>query len=102
MAHCQVDKLHSPEEEKSVAADEKAIKALTYKSCKSRVDFLAAASVQDMDLQAQRTSGRLQVFQRVRGIGIGRIDENSHASGSRQQLTQKSQPLCRQLGREDI
>ena len=60
-------------------------------------------ALDDLDLQPHGASGRFHVSQRSLGVrGIARIDEHSHASGSRYQFTQKFQPFCRQLADEKI
>src|SRR5262249_8183106 len=70
---------------------------------KSGIDLSAGVVVVDLNLQSHRASSRIDLFQlSLGGRDIGRIGEHSDAGSPRDQLTQEFQPLCRQLGSENI
>ena len=103
MARRQVDQLDAPAAEKRVGADEQRVGTLTHKRCEGRIDLLAGAGAEDLDLQPHGASSRRGVFQRgLRSRSIGGIDEHANASCSGHQLAQDFQPLRHQLTREKI
>jgi hypothetical protein len=62
MARRQGGKLHPPTGEKGIEADEKCVGPLAHKTCEGRIDLLAVAGIEDLDLQSHRACCRFQVF----------------------------------------
>jgi hypothetical protein len=99
----QLDQLDAPPNEERRGRDEQGIGSLARHGLESRVDLAAGVGVEHLDLQPHGASSRFRVSQRgFRNRTISRIDEHSNASGLGHQLTQQLQPLCRQLGGEQI
>jgi len=95
--------LGTPDEEKCVAGDEKRIGPIARKLCESRIDLAGGAGVENLELKSEGGGSRFDLSQRRgRCRCIGRIDEHGNASGCGHQLTQQFQPLCHQLGSEEI
>src|SRR5262249_34216974 len=93
----------TPTDEEDVGTDEKRIGPLAHKSCEGRIDLAAGAGFENLNLQPHGAGSRLHVSQRGFGIdSICRIDEHGNASGCGHQLAQQLQPLCGQLGTENI
>src|SRR5262249_4164770 len=57
--------------EKSVRADEEGIDPLAHKGCKCGIDLAAAGSVEDLDLQPEGASSRLDLFLRALASNVG-------------------------------
>jgi hypothetical protein len=86
--------LDAPAAEKGVTAGEKCVRPLAHKRRESRIDLLAGADIEDLDLQPHGAGSRFHVSQcgfHIRSIGW--IDEHGNASRCRHQLTQDFQPL---------
>src|SRR5262249_15781551 len=54
--------LNPPAVEKSAGADEEGIGPFAHKRCKCGIDLAAVGSVEDLDLQPERTSSRFDLF----------------------------------------
>src|SRR5262249_10307162 len=82
---------------------EGAVGASANKGCKGRLDLAAAAGIVHLNLQPDGAGGRFRVSQRRLGNRrIGRIDEYGNPRGPGYQLAQEFQPLCSQLGRQEV
>jgi hypothetical protein len=88
--------------EQEAGADEKRVGPLARKRRESRVDFIAVAGVENLDLQAQGASGSFHLSQRRLGRGNGRVHEHGQLHRSRHQPAKQFEPLRRQLGRQEI
>src|SRR5262249_28833865 len=102
MACRQDGKLHSPAGEKYVAGAEKCVGKSIKKSCESRIDLVAGAGVEDIDLKSHSAGSRFDVSQRDFRQGGARIDEHSDTGDPRYQTDQKLQPFCGQLTADKI
>ena len=60
MARRQVDQLDTPVGEERTGADEERIGPLAHQGCEGRIDLAAAADVENLDLQPDGASSRLQ------------------------------------------
>ena len=88
---------------KGISAYEEGVGPLARKSCEGRIDFVAGAGVEDLNLQPHGARCRFHIPQcGLRAGGIARIDEHGHTRGCGHQLTQEFQPLCRQLRGEKL
>ena len=75
---------------------------LAHKSCEGRINLVAGAGVEDLDLHSNGARSRFHVSQHPLRIGGGRIDEHCHTSRSRHQFMQEFQLLCYQLTSDNI
>src|SRR5262249_26994851 len=66
-----------------------------------RVNLEDVARLNDFDLKPQCSARRCHVFGHVRGIHIGRIDQQSNARRRRNKLPQQSQLLWSELGKQE-
>src|SRR5262249_19516178 len=98
-----MNELHTPAVDEAVAADEKGVGWFAGERCKRRVDFLAAAGADKLDLQSHGAgSGWRASFYGLGIRNIGRIDKNGDAGSSGHQLMQQLQLLRHQFGVEKI
>jgi hypothetical protein len=94
--------LHTPAEKKRICGDEEAVGAMAYKGCESSINLVAIGRVQDLNLQPECVSSRVDISHGSLGsLNISRIYEYANTSGLWQQVTQESQPLCRDLSAEN-
>src|SRR5262249_13448610 len=103
VAHRGASNVDASAAEECRGRDKEGIYALAHKTCKSNVDFACGASTNDMGLQAHGAGSGLDISQS--GLGndhIARVDEHAYARGRGHQLTQKLQPLCRQLPNQNV
>ena len=99
----QMNQLDAPAVEERVAAHKKRVRSPAHNACEGRINLAAGAGVEDLDLQSDGAGSWFHVSQRGLGIrNVGRIDKHGHASGCGHQLMQELQPLCHQLGTEEI
>src|SRR6516165_4559278 len=73
VARRQVGKLHPPTGEKRVGDNEERVGPLAHKSCEGRINLVAGAGVEDLDLQSNGARSRFHVSQYPIRIGGGRI-----------------------------
>src|SRR5262249_10884180 len=67
------------------------------------VDLGARVSIVDFDLQTHSTSSRVHFLQlKVSESRVRRIDKHRNSRGSRQEVPKHLQPLCRNLGIENV
>src|SRR5262249_9389372 len=85
-----------------VAADGECVGPLACKRRENRIDLLAGAGAEDLDLKAHGTPSRFRIFHGRLSSWISRIDEYGDARRSRCQLTQQFKALRHQLGAEKI
>ena len=103
MAGRQIDQLSSLGGEKGVAADQKRAGALACNHCKGRIDLLAGAGVEDLDLQFHSASSRRHISQRGLANGrIARADQHRDSGSCGRQLVQQLGPLCGQFTTDKI
>src|SRR5215468_8164818 len=95
-------KLHPPTGEKRVGDNEERVGPLAHKSCEGRINLVAGAGVEDLNLQSNGARSRFHVSQHPLRIGGGRIDEHCYTSRSRHQFMQEFQLLCYQLTSDNI
>src|SRR5262249_2112573 len=70
-ARRQVGKLPPPEAEKRVGTNQERVGPLAHKSCEGRIDLVAGAGVEDLDLQSNGARSRFHVSQHPLRIGGG-------------------------------
>jgi hypothetical protein len=89
--------------EEGPRADEQRVWALAPKRCKRCVDLASAVHGQHVNVEADRPPSFVELPHcRLHEHGIVGIDQRSHSAGLREELAQEPEPLCHQLGREEI
>jgi hypothetical protein len=103
MARRQRDELDASANEEPVRGNKERIGPVAHKRCEGSVDLEAGVGIDDLHLQSHGARSRFHVSQHGLGIcRVGGIDEHGNASGCGHQLTQKLQPLRRQLNAEKL
>src|SRR5215468_8775855 len=102
IARRQEDQLDTSADKKGAAADENRVGSLTRKCCEGRIDVLAGADVENLDLQSHGARSRVHVSQYRLGVCVCRIDEHGNATSCGYELAQEFQPFCYQLITEKI
>src|SRR5205823_8897416 len=64
-------------------------------SGKRRVDLALVGCLQQLELQAERSSGGLQLVEIDLGVGVRRIHQDGDGCSTRHQIVQERQPLRR-------
>src|SRR5499433_1777265 len=98
----KLDQLDATTVEEGIAADKKRVGPLAHESCEGRINLVAGAGVEDLDLQSNGARSRFHVSQYPIRIWGGRIDEHCYTSRSRHQFMQEFQLLCHQLTSDNI
>ena len=103
MACCQGGKLHAPDGEIGVWADEQRVRPFACEGCEDRIDVAAAARVEDLDMQPHGAPGGFHLARvKLRARRIARIHEDRDAGHCGHQLAQQLQPLGYQLAEEKV
>ena len=103
MACRQLGQLDAPVDPEGAGPDEEGVGSLVHKRRERGIDLMDGAGVENLDLQPNGASGRSHVSQGSLGIrDIGRIDKHCNARSPWHELMQEFQPLCLQLGSEQI
>src|SRR5262249_28246307 len=97
VAECQSGKLCAADIEKDIRADHERACSQLGQCCEHRIEVALRPRMQDMRLQSERPRGSLQVLQLDRGVGVGRIDEQTHDGHRGDQLVQQFQTLWHNL-----
>jgi len=83
--------LYTAAAEESVGSDEEGIGALARKGGKGRVDLVAAAGIEYLDLQPYGAGSFLHVPRcGLGGRSLGRVDEQGNTNGLGHQLMQET------------
>src|SRR5262249_7968115 len=99
----QVCDLDAPVEEESAAADEQSVRPLARESREGSIELGDSAGVETADLYCHGARSRFYVSQVGRSNRrLGRIEWDGHTFDGGHELTQKLQPLGRQLGRKKV
>src|SRR5262249_10940525 len=94
----QLDQLDAPSNKERGKCDEQTVGSVTLDAFESGIDLASSVGIEDLILYSNAASSRLHVAQRQLSIlHIQRIDKHGHPHHSPHNLTQKLQPLCRQL-----
>jgi hypothetical protein len=71
--------LHAPADKKRIWADEEAVGATAYEGCEGSINLVAIARVQNLDLQPECVSSRVDIFHGSLGnLNISRIYEHAY------------------------
>src|SRR5262249_7461674 len=90
-------KLHEIRGEECAAENEECASAPLDESCKGRLEIAFAVNREGKDLQPERASRRLHVFQLGLCIRIVSLTEHRHQAGGGYHRVQQFQLLCSQL-----